>query len=92
MSKVSMACGMERGGPAYGKNALKEKKKTWVKRETLGSLAAAAAATATTVASKKCLHSLLLPAFGLKNWMMLMTIISQGPHGKPASGTLDWGT
>ena len=81
---------MERGGPAYGKNALKEK--TQVKRETLSSLATAVAATTTTVASKKCLHSFLLPAFSLKNWMMLMTMISQGPHGKLASATLDWGT
>lgn len=65
-----------------------------MKRETVGSFAAAAAATATTttVASEKCIHSLPLPTFSLKNWMMLTTMISQGPHGKPASGTLDWGT
>ena len=24
VSKVAMACGMERGGPAYGKNTLKD--------------------------------------------------------------------
>ena len=58
----------------------------------ISSFATAAAATATTVASEKCIHSLLLLTFSLKNWMMLMTMISQGPHGKPASGTLDWGT
>ena len=79
--ELKWLAGAEKRGPALFGNKCSDLE--------AAAAAAATAAAAAAVASGKC----PLPASCLssKSWMMIMMMISQGSHRKPASETLDRG-